>query len=67
MGSIGSLPASQAAVMRLTLSSGTFFRGKKIPSSAESRRASCQLQVKELALKTGKMSPGGLPRNSVGK
>ena len=40
---------------------------KIIPSSADSRRASCQLLVKELALNTGKLPLGGLPRNSVVK
>ena len=32
-----------------------------------SRRASCQLLAKEWALSTGKLSPGGLSRNSVVK
>ena len=33
----------------------------------DSRRASCQLLVKEWALNTGKLPPEGLPRNSVVK
>ena len=33
--------------------------------SSDSRRAYCQLLVKEWALNTGKLSTGGLPRNSV--
>ena len=43
----------------------TFFCGKIFPSSADSRRASCQLLAKECSLNTGKLPPGGLPRNSV--
>ena len=61
---VGSMSASQAAVPRSTLSSGTFFRGKKFPSSADTRRASCQLLAKEWSLDTGKLPPGGLLRNS---
>ena len=38
---------------------------EKISSSADSRRASFQLPAKEWALNTGKLPPGGLPRNSV--
>ena len=39
---------------RLTLASGTFFfQGEFSPSSAESRRASCQSLTKEWALSTG--------------
>ena len=49
------------------LGSGTFFREKKNPSSADSRRASCQLLAEELALNTGKLPPRGLPRNCVVK
>ena len=37
----------------------TFFRG--------SRRTSCQLLVKELALNSGKLPSGGLPRNMAAK
>ena len=51
----------------MALASGTFFLGKQFPSSADSRRASCQLLVKELAINTGELPPGGLPRNSVAK
>ena len=40
---------------------------KKFPSSADSRRASCQLLAKEWALNTGKLHLGGLPRNSMVK
>ena len=47
--------------------SGTFFCGEKRPSSADSRRASCQLLVKEWVLNTGKLPSGGLPRSSVVK
>ena len=36
-------------------------------SSTDSRRASCQLLVKELALNTSKLPPVGLPKNSVVK
>ena len=39
----------------------------QLPSSAESRRASCQLLAKEWTLNTGKLPPGGLPRTSVVK
>ena len=49
------------------LRSGTFFREKQNPSSADSRRASCQLLAEEWALNTGKLSPTGLPRNCVAK
>ena len=38
---------------------------KNIPSSADSRRASCQLLAKEWTLYTGKLPLGDLPRNSV--
>ena len=41
------------------------FLWKNIPSSADSRRASCQLLAKEWTLYTGKLSMGGLPRNNV--
>ena len=37
------------------------------PSSVDSRRADCQFLAKECALSTGKLPPGGLPRNSVVK
>ena len=60
-------PLSIQAVQRLTLASATFFGGKLFPSSADSRRASCQLLAKNLALNTGKLPPGVLPRNSVVK
>ena len=33
----------------------------------DSRRGSCQFLEKECALNTGKLPPGGLPRNSVVK
>ena len=55
------------AAPRSTLASHTFFRGEVSPSPTESRRASCQLMVKEWALNTGKLPPGGLPRNSAVK
>ena len=38
---------------------------KNIPSSADLRRASCQLLAKEWTLYTGKLLLGGLPRNNV--
>ena len=41
------------------------FLWKNIPSSADSRRASCQLLAKEWTLYTGKLPLGGLPRNNV--
>ena len=41
------------------------FVEKLLPSSADSRRASCQLMEKECALNTGKLPPGGLPRNGA--
>ena len=63
---IGSVSASQAAVPRPILASGKFFRGIN-PSSTDSRRASCQLLEKEWALNIGKLTAGGLPRNSVGR
>ena len=44
-----------------------FFKGEYFPSSTVSRRASCKLLVKECALNTGKLPPGRLPRNNVGK
>ena len=47
--------------------SGKFFGGEHFPSSTDSRRASCQLLAKELALNTGKLPPGGLPKNNVVK
>ena len=40
---------------------------KKYPSSADLRRASCQLLVQKCALNTGKLPLGGLLRNSVVK
>ena len=40
---------------------------KNVSSSADSRRASCQLLPKERALHTAKLPPGSLPRNSVVK
>ena len=43
------------------------FVEKQCPSSADSRRTSCQLLAKEWALNTGKLPPGGLPRNSMVK
>ena len=61
-----SVSALQSAVPRLTLASSTFC-WKKISSSFDSRRASCQLLVKEYAMNTGKLLLGGLPRNSVVK
>ena len=41
------------------------FLWENIPSSADSRRASCQLLAKEWTLYTGKLPLGGLPRNNV--
>ena len=38
---------------------------KNIPSSTDSKRASCQLSAKEWTLYTGKLPLGGLPRNNV--
>ena len=38
-----------------------------LASSADSRRASCQLMPKERALNTGRLPPGAFPRNSVVK
>ena len=38
---------------------------ENIPSSADSRRASCQLLAKEWTLYTGKVPLGGLSRNNV--
>ena len=58
---------SQEAVPRSILAYGTFFRGNEFPSSADSRRARCQLLAKEWVLNTGKLPPGGLPRNGVVK
>ena len=43
------------------------FLFEKNPSSADSRRASCQPLAKGWALNTGKLSPGGLPGNSAFK
>ena len=63
--SVGSVSTSLAVVMRLIVSTGTFLRGKKCPSSTDSSRASCQLLAIECALNTGKLSPGGLPMNSA--
>ena len=60
-------PLRMQGVPGLTLTSGSFFHGKVFPSLAISRRASCQLLVKEYALSTGNLPPGGLPRNSVVK
>ena len=40
---------------------------KRFPSSADSRRTSCQLLAKEWTLNTGKLAPGGLFRNNVVK
>ena len=43
--------------------SGTVSSWKKyVPSSADSKRTSCQLLEKEWTLNTGTLSPGGLPR-----
>ena len=65
--SFSRVTTSQAAVTRSILASGTFFRGKEFPSSADSIRASCQLLAKEWTLNTCKLPPEGLPRNSVVK
>ena len=47
---------------------GADVREGKCPApSADSTRVSCQLLAKEWALNTGKMPPGGLPRNSLVK
>ena len=54
------------AVPRSTLASVTFFV-EFVPSSVDSRRASCQLLAKEQALNTGKQPPGGLLMNSGDK
>ena len=43
------------------------FDDKSFPSSSDSRRASCQLLVKEWALNTGKLPGGVFPRNIVVK
>ena len=40
------------------------FSWEIFPASADSRTASCQLLVKEWALNTGKLHPGGLPGNT---
>ena len=45
-------PLCMQAAQRLTL---TFFWREFFPSSADSRRASCQLLMKEWALNTGKL------------
>ena len=52
---------------RLPLASSTFFHGEFFPSSADSRRASCHLLEKDLALNICELPQGGLPRNSVFK
>ena len=52
---------------RSTLASGTFFHGEKLSSSANSRRASCQLLAKKWAHNTGKLPSGGTLRNSMVK
>ena len=44
-----------------------YFSWRIFSSSTDSRRASCQLLVKELALNTGKLPQGGLHRNSLVK
>ena len=59
--SVGIKSTSQAVVPHPAYS----FVEKKFPSSADSRRASYQLLAKEWVLNTGKLPPGGLPRNSV--
>ena len=58
-------PLRKRAAPKPTLASGTFFSGKTIPSSADSRRASCQLLVQNWALNASKLPSGGLPWNSV--
>ena len=58
------MSASRAGVLRWILASGTFYCGIELPSSADSRRASCQLLAKECALNAGKLPPGDLSRNS---
>ena len=55
---LGSVLASQAAVPRLILTAAHSFVEKLFPSSADSRRASCQLLAKEWALNTSKLPPG---------
>ena len=60
----GNVSASYASSPEIT--SGKFFRGGGVfLPSADSRRASCQLLANECALSTGKLPPGGLPRNRV--
>ena len=49
----GCMSASYARCHGLTLASGTFFRGKVFPSSADSRRACYQFLAKECVLSTG--------------
>ena len=62
-----SMLAVLRSVLRSTLVSGTFFHGKAFPSSADSRRLSCQLLGKECALSSGKLPPEGLPKNRGNK
>ena len=66
---VGTMPASYARDPEIDPCIRHIVLWKTFPSSTDSRsyRASCQLLVKELALNTGKLPPGSLPRNSVVK
>ena len=57
-------PLRTQAFSTSTLACGTFFHGKRFPSSADSRREICQFLFQELTLNTGKLPTGGLPRNN---
>ena len=57
-------PLNIQEARRSTLVSEVFC-GDFVPSSSDSRRASCQLLSKEWALDTGKLPLGGLLRKSV--
>ena len=63
--SVGNVSASYASGSEIDPPVGHILSWKFFPSSTDSRRASCQLLVKEWALNIGKLPTLGLLRNSV--
>ena len=64
---IGILSASYASGHGIDPRARHLHSWKKFPSSANLGNASCQLLMKECAINTGKLPPGGLRRNSMVK
>ena len=64
---VGSMSALYASSHEIDPSIRLIISSRFFPYSSDSRKASCQLLVKECALNTGKQPPGGLQRNIVVK